>query len=298
MSFLLFGVFSQSTTPTDKLYAVHGLLRPAIASAISIDYDKPTQRVARDATLALIRETDIIPHLFWSRPFQDPDLPSWAFNLTQGRTYIEVLCPRKSIFIQHPDEFGPWDADEFFQRQVKHESSGGESWRTLVIKATRMDSVDGVAAYPDYRGTEIARDAKMAATHADFSFTSTRRAEHSYPDDDAVLYSLSKLLGLRFGRGGITLEDLGHSPQISAKRGGWPASITADQIVNMNHTALFLDANANFCSMGRQESWGSFIYLSVRSQEVKKMAAATTKARKTGLPRRVSVGSQPGREEF
>lgn len=245
---LLLCVVNQSTIPADKLYAAHGLLRPALASAISIDYGKPTQRVARDATLALIREMGTIPHFPWSRPFHDPDLPSWAVDLTQGRTYIEVLCPRLGFFI-HPRDFGPWDADEFFQRQVKHGSSGGESWRILVIKATRMDTVDGVTAYPNYRGSEIARDAKMAATHANFSFTNTRRAEHSYPNDEAVLSDLSRLLGMRLGRSRMTLEDLGALSKL-AHKGRWPANVTADQIVDLHHTALFLDANASFVLWG------------------------------------------------
>jgi len=231
------GVLCNSTIPADKLFGILGLIKHETASRVVVDYAQSSQRVARDATLVLIQEMGELFHLFWSRPFDDPGLPSWAVDLTQGPRYPRMYWPSGELF-HVCEELGPWDAEEFIARQLENDEREGDDWKTLVIYATQMDTVDGVTAFPDYEGCETSKGANMAATHADFSLANTQGDHHSYSSDEVMLSELSKFIGIDFGVlpewTPADLRDLAVSTSDTAAA------------ADLKQAALFLEANVQF----------------------------------------------------
>jgi len=241
----LLAFLAQSTLPVDRLYAAMGLLNPAVVSHVVVDYKNSTQRVARDAALAMIMDFRHLIQLAWPRQFHDPDLPSWAPDLAQGFQNSTLSPPGDFFRVDAGRSRKLWDEELFRRQQVEYQHDSRGDWRTLVLNATHLDVVDGVTAFPEYDGCEAVNSVRMAPTHADFSLVNTRGQTHSYPSDQAMVLALSRLLRMRLhGAGSIRrvlakLIPLALDPEVKL-------DMTESEVTMLRRTALFFTANANF----------------------------------------------------
>lgn len=186
---ILQGLMSRSSIPLDKLYGVLGLLQPATYLGIDVDYTKSVRKGSIDAAIALIRVGESLGCFDIRREFQSLQVPSWAPDLSIDHDLFSSIATyvymRDSAAIPEVD----WEA--FWERQVGLSDQG-----ILSLKATYLDTVDGVAAcVPVNSGSLESSSQKLVLPRTiDYSMMQPTRLCHSYRDDSEMLVHLDAIL--------------------------------------------------------------------------------------------------------
>ncbi|KAM0328542.1 hypothetical protein ACHAQA_004949 [Verticillium albo-atrum] len=177
------GLLARSTLPTDKLYGILGLIDDTIRADVTVDYTRPLPQVCLDMTKAIIREGGIFAQLMMrkSRP-TTIDIPTWAVDITQNFGFHSA----DPLMHCYPYDSCPLDRDVFLRRQAEE---GDE--RTLVLAATYVDTIDGIAAYIPFPTDD---------PDSGFIFPSManpKTARHAYDDDEQMLRELDDIFTSR-----------------------------------------------------------------------------------------------------
>ncbi|RMJ16106.1 hypothetical protein BHE90_003000 [Fusarium euwallaceae] len=240
---MLQGLISKSTLAEDKFYGTVGLLNSQELSEMIIDYNRPVSQVSMDATRAIMKETNCLCQFVICTSVENPTLPSWALDLSQEYDRFTSLDYDFHLVFKGTD----LEIDSHLMDRPRQSFSGRVvDDRTLIIRGSVLDEVDGLGSFPEDLLPPIP-PGRTRKRIAPMSNPTTKT--HAYGDALEMLKTLDKiLLSIRPKRN----RSVFHMPMLAVtedepyKPASYPEGMahhTASKLLVLKH---FCERNADF----------------------------------------------------
>lgn len=238
---MLQGLISKSTLAADKFYGTAGLLKSGELSEIAIDYSRPVSQVSMDATREIMRETKCLCQFVIFTSIENPSLPSWALDLSQEYDRYTTLD------LEFYKVFKGTELDPGTSPRRRLTFSGRISdEKTLVLRGSVVDEVDGMGSYPEDLLPPVppGRSGKRITP-----MSSPTTKTHAYKNTQGMLKALDDMLlssRPRRNRSVFHMPILAVTENEPYKPASYPEGMayhTASKLLVLRH---FCESNADF----------------------------------------------------